>query len=87
MLFFWKKKTLCCTNIVGNNLFTNKKECYVNTAGGDSLLVEVEEHHGSIVFAIGDKVFHLDPDGAFDIADVLTMVANGVGSHVGDGYV
>ena len=74
-------------NVVGNKLFTNKKECYVNTVEGDLLLVEVEEHHGSIVFAIGDKVFHLDPDAAFDIADVLTMVANGVGSHVEDEYV
>jgi hypothetical protein len=77
----------CYTNIVGNSLFVNKKECYVNTPAGDLLLVEVEEHHGAIVFAIGDKIFHLDPDAAFDIADVLTMVANGMESHLGDEYV
>ena len=59
----------------------------MNTAGGDALLVEVEEHHGSIVFTIGDKVFHLDPNGAFDIADLLMMVANEVESHVESGYV
>jgi len=70
-------------------MFDNKKECYITTANGDALLVQAEERHGSVVFAIGDKEFHLAPDGAFDIADILTMVANDIGSHLSpeDQYV
>ena len=64
-------------------MFTNKKEGYVSTPSGSSLLVEVEEHHGSIILTIGNNTVHLEPDSAFDLADMLTMVANGVDSHVG----
>lgn len=66
----------------GDKLFTNKKEGYVSTPSGSSLLVEVEEHHGSVILTIGENTIHLEPDSAFDLADMLTMVANGVDSHV-----
>ena len=71
-------------NVVGNRLFTNKKEGYISTPSGNSLLVEVEEHHGTIMLSIGSDTYHLEPDSAFDLADMLTMVANAVDSHVED---
>lgn len=64
-------------------MFTNRKECYISTADGSSFLVEVEEHHGNVMLTMAGRTLHLNPDSAFDLADILTMVANEIDSHIG----
>jgi len=62
-------------------MFSNKKELYINTLEGDTLLVEIEEHHGSIIFSIAGKRFDIDIDSAYNLSDALIEVANGVQSY------
>lgn len=66
-------------------MLENKKTLYVTDSAGDSFLVEITERHGYVSLNIGDNFrLDMDPDEAFDVVDALTMVANGVSSHVGD---
>jgi len=62
-------------------MFSNKREFHIHTLGGDTLLVEVEEHHGAIIFTIGGKRFDIEIDSAYNLSDALIEVANGVESH------
>ena len=67
------------------SMFANKRDVYIETSSGDSFLVEIEENHGWVVVTVGNQRVDLEPDSVFDIIDALTMVANGVTSHVGGG--
>lgn len=66
-------------------MFDNAKSLYVSNSGGDQYLVEVSEVQGFVSISIGDK-FRIDvsPDEAFDLVDALTIVANGLSSHLGE---
>lgn len=65
-------------------MFDNSKSLYIESSSGNVEAVEIYEHHGKIMVEIGDSFrISIDPDDAFDIADALTLVANGIQSHVG----
>ena len=58
-------------------MIENKKSFYVTDDEGDALLVEIEEHYGMLNVTVGDKfIMSLDPDGAYDFVDALTILAN-----------
>jgi len=58
---------------------------YISNSAGDQYLVEVIEERGFVSITIGDK-FRIDvsPDDAYDLVDALTIVANGIESHIGE---
>ena len=66
-------------------MFDNAKSVYISNSAGDQYLVEVIEDRGFVSITIGDK-FRIDvsPDDAFDLVDALTIVANGIDSHIGE---
>ena len=67
-------------------MFENSKSLFIEH-GGDVEAVEIYEHHGKIVVEIGEKFrMAIHANDAFDIADALTLVANGLQSHVGGGW-
>ena len=65
-------------------MFNNSKSLYIESGDGDVEAVEIYEHHGKIMIEIGDSFrISIHSNDAFDIADALTLVANGIQSHVG----
>lgn len=66
-------------------MFDNAKSVYISNSAGDQYLVEVIEERGFVSITIGDK-FRIDvsPDDAYDLVDALTIVANGIESHIGE---
>ena len=67
-------------------MFENAESLYISTASGDQYLVEVGENRGFVSINIADKfTINVSPDDAFDLVDALTIVANGIESHAGEG--
>ena len=51
---------------------------YIHSLEGEILLVEIEEFNGGVSLSVAGKRIDLEPDSAFDLADALMQVANGV---------
>mgnify|MGYP001467009880 CR=1 FL=1 len=55
----------------------DKKNFYINTLEGDTLLAEVFLENNSVTLLIGDDYrIDLDPDSAYELADCLLLIAN-----------
>ena len=71
------KKKYC--NII---TMPEKKEFYIHSPAGDSMLVEMYEELGSVTVLIGDNMrLDLDYGSAFDLADALMVIANSMESY------
>ena len=53
-----------------------KKEIYVETSGGDLLLVELSENNGNIRVVVNDRIVDLEMDSAIDLADAVLQLAS-----------
>lgn len=53
-----------------------KKEIYVETSGGDLLLVELSENNGNIRVVVNDRIVDLEVDSAIDLADAILQLAS-----------
>ena len=55
----------------------DKKNFYINTLEGDTLLAEVFLENNSVTLLIGDDYrIDLDADSAYELADCLLLIAN-----------
>jgi len=65
----------------------DKKEFYIQSPAGDSMLVEIYEELGSVTVLIGDSTrLDLDYASAFDLADALMVMANNMESYYDKEY-
>tara|TARA_Y100000287_G_scaffold185914_1_gene190715 strand:+ start:11159 stop:11362 length:204 start_codon:yes stop_codon:yes gene_type:complete len=55
----------------------NKKQFYMNTPSGDSILTEIFQENKSVTILLGgNNRIDLDLDSAFELADLLILIAN-----------
>ena len=59
---------------------------YIHSLEGEVLLVEIEEFNGGVSLSVAGRRLDLEPDSAFDLADALMQVANGVYSGDDERY-
>ena len=65
----------------------DRKEFYIQSPAGDSMLVEMYEELGSVTVLIGDGTrLDLDYASAFDLADALMVMANNMESYYDKEY-
>ena len=55
----------------------NKREFYIQTPEGDSILAEIFNERESVTIILaGERRIDLDPESAYELADLLLLAAN-----------
>lgn len=60
------------------------EQIYVETKSGEIHLVELSEGSNCVKVSFGGRCYDIDLDTAYDIADILLLFANNVGSIEGE---
>tara|TARA_Y100000289_G_C3915471_1_gene147161 strand:+ start:91 stop:297 length:207 start_codon:yes stop_codon:yes gene_type:complete len=65
----------------------NKRQFYVNTPDGDTILTEVFQEDDKVTILLGEnKRIDLDVESAFELADTLLILANDMGGYENEQY-
>ena len=60
------------------------KQFYVETKSGEVHLVELSEGYGCVKVSFGGRCYDLDPETAYDIADILLLFTNNIETYEGE---